>query len=200
MTTSPLEQSQLHAALDDLTDALKGHLTACINSTGESDAAVQVAYTALRTAASQYDDLLFSLLDEVTPWEFPEAPRVGDGDEEEEEEAPHIVGILVRRDYAVADGDALLTAGQEAAAEMYPDDPDDARSDGGGALYQLLHAYGVDGLDDRAEASGLEPRGGTIWVQALDDQDAATLLDDPFGIADEEALVYRLDEVMASDE
>jgi hypothetical protein len=55
-------------ALDDLTDALEAHLVACTRSTGEADPAVQAAYTALREAASRYDDLLFTLLDEVTPW------------------------------------------------------------------------------------------------------------------------------------
>ncbi|MGH8826242.1 MAG: hypothetical protein ACRDVZ_01330, partial [Jiangellaceae bacterium] len=67
------------------------------------------------------------------------------------------------------------------------------------ALYQLLHAYGVDGLDQRAESAGLAPRGGTVWVQALDEADAETLVDDPFGVADEDMLVYRLDEVIDVD-
>lgn len=197
MTISPLERSQLHACLDDLTDALKGHLAACVNSTGESDASVQATYTALRSAASQYDDLLFSLLDEVTPWEFPEPPPAGVGGEDVEA-APGLVGILVRRDYAVQDDDALLAAGRQAASEPFPDGPDLARSgaeQAGRALYQLLNAYGVDGLDERAEEAGLRPRGGTVWVQAIDEQDAATLVDDPFGVADEDMLVYRLDEV-----
>ena len=202
VTTTPQDEARLTAALDDLTDALEAHLAACTRRTGEADPAVQAAYTALRTAASRYDDLLFTLLDEVTPWEFPEGPHV-EVEYENPDVVPQIVGVLVRRDYILDDGDALLTAGREAYAELYPDDPDEAaRSDvshPGRALYQLVHVYGIDGLDERAELAGLRPRGGTVWVQALDDEDAATLVDDPFGVADEEMLVYRVDEALAPD-
>ena len=48
VTTSPRDQARLNDALDELTDALEAHLAACIESTGEADAAVQDAYTALR--------------------------------------------------------------------------------------------------------------------------------------------------------
>jgi hypothetical protein len=200
VTTSPQDQAQLTAALDDLTDALEAHLVACTRSTGEVDPAVQAAYTALRTAASHYDDLLFTLLDEVTPWEFAEGPHV---EVEHDEAALETLGVLVRRDYAMEDDDALLAAGREAFAEHYPDDPEAASADvsnAGRAVYQLLHAYGVDGLDERAEHAGLRPRGGTIWVQVLDDEDAGNLVEDPFAVADEEMLIYRLDEVFTPDD
>jgi hypothetical protein len=203
VTTSPQDQAQLTAALDDLTDALEAHLVACTRSTGEVDPAVQAAYTALRTAASRYDDLLFTLLDEVTPWEFAEGPRQDIGDEDAEP-TPGIVTVLVRRDYAMDDDNALLAAGRGAFAEQYPDEPEEAASavvnHPGNALSELLHAYGVDGLDERAELAGLRPRGGTTWVQVLDDEDAATLVDDPFAVADEEMLIYRLDEVFTPDD
>ena len=200
VTTSPQDQAQLTAALDDLTDALEAHLVACTRSTGEVDPAVQAAYTALRTAASHYDDLLFTLLDEVTPWEFAKGPHV---EVEHDEAALETLGVLVRRDYAMEDDYALLAAGRVAFAELYPDDPEAASadvSDAGRAVYQLLHAYGVDGLDERAELAGLRPRGGTTWVQVLDDEDAATLVDDPFAVADEEMLIYRLDEAFTPDD
>jgi hypothetical protein len=204
VTTSPQEQAQLTAALDDLTDALEAHLAACLRSAGEADPAVQAAYIALRTAASRYDDLLFTLLDEVTPWEFAEGPHVEvERDEAEHEAALETLGVLVRRDYAMEDDDALLAAGREAFAELHPDDSEAASADvsnAGRALYQLLHAYGVDGLDERAELAGLRARGGTIWVQVLDDEDAATLVEDPFAVADEEMLIYRLDEVFTPDD
>ena len=41
VTTSPRDQARLNDALDELTDALEAHLAACIESTGEADAAVQ---------------------------------------------------------------------------------------------------------------------------------------------------------------
>jgi hypothetical protein len=34
-----------------------------------------------------------------------------------------------------------------------------------------------------------------VWVQGLLRDDAETLVDDPFGVADEDMLIYRLDEV-----
>jgi hypothetical protein len=202
VTTSPQDRARLTAALDELTDALEAHLAACLQSAGEADPAVQAAYTTVRTAASRYDDLLFTVLDEVTPWEFPEGPQLA-AEAEDGDAAPGIVGVMVRRDYTLDDDDALLTAGRGAFAELYPDDQHAASvdvSNTGRALYQLLHAYGVDGLDERAELAGLRPRGGTVWVQALDEQDAATLADEPFGIADEDMLIYRVDEIFTPDE
>lgn len=203
MTTSPQDYSRLRAALDELTDALDAHLEASLRRSGEADPTVQAMYTRLRDAADRYDDLLFELTDEVTPWEFPEGPPL-DVEYEDPAAAPDAVSVLVRRDYGLADTAGLLLAGREAYGELYPDSPDEAAradvSHPGRALYQMLHAYGVDGLDQRAERAGLAPRGGTVWVQAIGGDSAETLVDDPFGIAQEEALIYRLDEVLNPDE
>jgi hypothetical protein len=166
-------------------------------------ATVQAAYTALRHAAQRYDDLLFEALDEVTPWEFPEGPHV-DIEYENADAEPGAVGVFVRRDYDIAGHDELLQAGREAYAELYPAHPSEAAeadvSHAGRALYQLLHAYGVDGLDLRAEASGLLPRGGTVWVQELTEGDTETLVDEPFAVVDDDMLIYRLDEVIEPDD
>jgi hypothetical protein len=194
---------RLQAALDRLTDALEAHLEAALNRSGETDPAVQNAYTVLRHASSAYDELLFDLTGEVTPWEYPEGGEL-DVEYEDTDTMPGIVGVMVRRDYEIADVDGLIAAGRVAYGELYPEDPPQtAVSDvthPGRALYQLLHAYGVDGLDHRAEDSGLVARGGTVWVQALDEDDAATLAEEPFSVADEEMLVYRLDEVVDLDD
>jgi hypothetical protein len=198
VTTSPQDYSRLHAALEALTEALDAHLEAVLRRVGEADPAVQAAYTRLRDAAETYDDLLFELTDEVTPWEFPESPE--SPEYEDRSAAPDAITVMVRRDYGIADPAGLLVAGREAYAEMYPDEPEEAAnadvSHPGRALYQMLHTYGVDGLDSRAEQAGLAARGGTVWVQAIDSEDAETIVDDPFGIADEEMLIYRLDEVI----
>ncbi|PSK98710.1 hypothetical protein CLV30_11993 [Haloactinopolyspora alba] len=203
MTTSANDNERLQAALDDLTDALEAHLQAVLGRSGEADTAVQSAYTALRQAAERYDDLLFDLRDEVTPWEFPEGPPTG-LEYEDDGAVPGTVGVLVRRDYTIGDGDALLGAGREAYGELYPDDPMESAvadvSHPGRALYQMLHAYGVDGFDERAEDAGLSPRGGTVWVQALPESDSESLTDDPFGVADENLLVYRVDEIIHTEE
>jgi hypothetical protein len=206
VTTSPRDQARLNDALDELTDALEAHLAACFESTGEADAAVQEAYTALREAASRYDDLLFTVLDEVTPWEFAEGPQVEadvEAEVEEREDGLTTIALLLRRDYSVADDDAMLAAARQAYAELNPDETDAmADSDvnhAGQALYQLLLAYGVDGLDQRAELAGLVRHGGTLWMQEIDAADVSTLAEDPFGVAEEQALVYRLDEVQADE-
>lgn len=203
VTTAPQDRGRLQAALDELTDALENHLEACMSSSGEADPAVQSAYTALRHAAGRYDDLLFEIRDEVTPWEFPEGPHV-DIEYEDADAEPAAVGVFVRRDYDILDSDELLRGGQEAFQELHPADPKEAAeadvSHPGRALYQLLHAYGVDGLDQRAEASGLTPRGGTVWVQELGEGAAETLVDVPFSVVDDELLIYRLDEVIEPDD
>jgi hypothetical protein len=206
VTTSPRDQARLNDALDELTEALEAHLAACFESTGEADAAVQEAYTALRDAASRYDDLLFTVLDEVTPWEFAEGPQVEadvEAEVDEREDGLTTIALLLRRDYSVADDDAMLAAARQAYAELNPDETDAmADSDvnhAGQALYQLLLAYGVDGLDQRAELAGLVRHGGTLWMQEIDAADVSTLAEDPFGVAEEQALVYRLDEVQADE-
>lgn len=202
MTTPPQDSERLQAALDDLTDALEAHLNACLARTGESDPVVQAAYNALRIAADRYDDLLYDATDEVTPWEFPEEPPSIEFEDLDSD--PGLVGVLVRRDYEIDDADQLMLAGREAYGELYPQDPEESAaadvSHPGRALYQMLHAYGVDGLDERAEEAGLMPRGGTVWVQALTATDDQTLTTDPFSVADEDLLVYRVDEIIHTDD
>lgn len=197
VTTSPQEHARLRAALHELTGALEVHLEAVLRRTGTADHAVQAAYTRLRESADRYDDLLFELTGEVTPWEFPEEPDRG-----VEYESPHVapdaVAVLVRRDYGLSDVAGLLDAGREAYADLYPDDPAEAAqadvSHPGRALFQLLHAYGVDGLDRRATDAGLTAQGGTVWVQELAGDTASADLDNPFDLVDGQRLIYRMDE------
>lgn len=202
MTSDPHERGRLEGALDALTDALEAHLEAVLGSTGEDQSRVQVAYTALRAAAETYDRLLFELRDEVTPWEFPVGPHV-DLEYEDPDAEPEAVGVFVRRDYRIDDSPALLQAGRAAYGELFPADPPEAAaadvSHPGRALYQLLHAFGVDGLDQRAEDAGLASRGGTVWVQEMTEADADSLVDAPFDVVDDEMLIYRLDEIIAPD-
>lgn len=202
MTVSEQNSAALTAALDTLAEALYAHLTAALSSTGEGDRAVQARYTALRQATERYQDLLFDELGEVLPWQLPEG--AGLVESEDADAKASAVSVLVRRDYDLVDGDALLAAGRESYTELFPEQPTEAAdadvTHAGRAIYQLLHAHGVDGVDRRSEQSGMAPRGGTVWVQAITDDDADTLPDDPFGIADEQMLVYRLDEIVEPDE
>lgn len=184
------------AAVDALKAALDRHLDACAARTGESDPAVQQTYDALREAALDYDDALFDAYEEVTPFEVseptpPGVGAVGDG-------VPLRLGLFVRRDYAVRDPDGLLAAGRAAAEASWPDEagpqPADEVTSAGRAIYELLNAQGVDGLDELAEDAGLEPVGGTLWVLAEHPADES-LYESPFDDVDPERLLYRLDEV-----
>jgi hypothetical protein len=188
--------------LEVLVAALREHLGACEMSTGEGDPRVQSAYTALREAADRYDDVLFEVHDEVTPWEFVAEARIGTEQEGEAVDRGRIT-VLVRRDYELDDRTRLLAAGRAAYADAFPSDPPEAAeadvTHPGRALYQMLHAYGVDGFDEAAEAAGLSAVGGTVWVQSLDPDDEPVDDEDPFAVADPDLLVYRLDDLVAQD-
>jgi hypothetical protein len=196
---APPTREEVRALAAQLKAAVDRHLAAVEARAGENDPAVQDAYSALHEAAEAYDDALFEVYEEVTPFTFAEVPEMtGEEEGERETEEAARLGVFLRRDYDVADRTALLAAGRGAYADTWPEDsPADAEADvdlPGRAVYQLVNAYGVDGLDGRAEDAGLDPRGGTLWVVQLDAADD-TLVDEPFAAADEERLVYRLDEV-----
>jgi hypothetical protein len=189
------DAAAVRAAAEALIAAVTEHLTACEHRSGEADPSVQRAYDAVRQAAEHYDDVLFDAYEEVTPFEFAAAPvsEVVEGTE-----VPTRVGVYVRRDYAVRDVEELIAAGERAASGT--GDEDEESEDGevasaGQAVYALIDTFGVDGLDEVAEDSGLEPVGGTVWVlaEAADDD---TIYDGPFDDVDEDRLLLRLDEVV----
>ena len=67
--------------LTRLLDALKAHLTAVVNRTGEHDSAVDEAYVEIANAFEAYEDALFEAYNEVTPLSV-----YGDEDEDDLEE------------------------------------------------------------------------------------------------------------------
>ena len=189
------DAAAVRAAAEALIAAVTDHLAACERRSGEADPAVQQAYDAVRQAAEHYDDVLFDAYEEVTPFEFAQAPvsEVVEGTG-----VPQRVGVYVRRDYAVRDVEELLEAGQRAVAGTADEDEEPEEGEvvsAGQAVYALIDTYGVDGLDEVAEDSGLEPVGGTVWVlsEAADDD---SIYDGPFDDVDEDRLLLRLDEVV----
>ncbi len=199
--TRPLQSpDDVRAAADALKGAIEAHLAAVLARAGEEDPNVQAAYDALRAAAEAYDDALFEVYDEVTPFEFADAPGSGPtpGVDDELDEVPQTLTVLLRRDYDVVDADALLTSGRAARTEAdgLPGEDDEDDEHVGAAIYHLVHTYGVDGLHARAEDIGLEPTGGTMWL--LDDV-AGDIDTDAFDGVDEEKLRLRLDELYPSD-
>jgi hypothetical protein len=191
----------VRAAADAVKDALDRHLAAVEARTGEQDPAVQQAFDALQAAAERYDDLLFDVHEEVTPFEFGEAATQPTA--ELTGEAP-VVSLFLRRDYAITEPESLLAAGQAAhralqSANGSPRDEGEPEQLGP-ALFELFHAEGVDGLDEAAEEAGLEPLGGTVWFVVGDEPFTVAGEDStPFDDADPDRLIYRVDEIVGDD-
>jgi hypothetical protein len=95
-------------------------------------------------------------------------------DEEDLQEVPldqdaehNQISILLRRDYAVTSEADVLRAGREAYSTVWPDDTAEQANedvnDLGRALYQVMHAGGIDAFD---ETPGLRPTAGVVLTVA----------------------------------
>jgi hypothetical protein len=210
MTDAPMAAgggSDVRRAAEALKRAVDSHLAAVEARSGESDPVVQDAYTALHDAAQRYDDLLFEVHDEVTPFVFSETTRTLDlVDDEEYEVEPEWVSMLARWDFAVDDREALMDAGRTAAHEPWMHDGEEQSgeeqsmeaADLGDAFGQLVDAYGHDVLVDRAEEFGLTRKGATTWLVAAAPTEGEEWMDDPFTDVDEDKLIYRIDEIFTA--
>ena len=209
--SAPPTPDGVRAAAAAVKAAIDRHLDAVVARSGQAgsggDAAVQEAFDALQAAAETYDDLLFEVYEEVTPFESGagDAAPEGMGDMDE---APPVVSVFLRRDYAVSDPDTLLEAGRAAhralGAEGGRGDggnglvPGDEPAHHGAALFELLAVTGIDGFDENAEDAGLEPLCGTVWLLA--GSEAARPDRNPFDDADPERLIFRVNEVIDGDD
>ena len=206
MTDAPMAAgggNDVRRAAEALKRAVDSHLAAVEARSGESDPVVQDAYTALHDAAQRYDDLLFEVHDEVTPFVFSEGTRTLDlVDDEEYEVEPDWVSMLARWDFAVGDRDALMEAARVAAHQSWVRDgeeqAEEAADDLGDAFGQLVDAYGHDVLVDRAEEFGLTRKGATTWLLAAAPAEGEEWMDDPFTNVDEDKLIYRVDEIFTT--
>jgi hypothetical protein len=205
MTDAPIAAggvSDVRRAAEALKQAVDSHLAAVEARSGESDPVVQDAYTALHDAAQRYDDLLFEVHDEVTPFVFSEGARTLDVvDDEEYEVEPERVSMFARWEFAVDDREALMDAGRIAAHEPWMHDAEEQSeqaADVGDAFGRLVDAYGHDVLVDRAEEFGLTRKGATTWLLAAAPTDGEEWMDDPFTDVDEDKLIYRVDEIFTT--
>jgi hypothetical protein len=205
MTDAPMAAgggNDVRRAAEALKRAVDSHLAAVEARSGESDPVVQDAYTALHDAAQRYDDLLFEVHDEVTPFVFSEGTRTLDlVDDEEYEVEPEWVSMLARWDFAVGDREALMDAGRAAAHQSWVQDGEEQSeeaADLGDAFGQLVDAYGHDVLVDRAEEFGLARKGATTWLLAAAPTEGEEWMDDPFTNIDEDRLIYRVDEIFTT--
>src|SRR5262245_18153710 len=205
-TNSAAVSVPVRAAAEELKQAVDRHLAAVEARTGESDPAVQVAYTELHDIAARYDDLLFEHHDEVTPFIFADRPDEEvelSGYDEEADGPPQWVSVASRWNLEIIDGDVLQDAGALAYLATHPGaSHEDAEEDAGTvtkALSNLLDAYGERGLVDRAEDCGLRPRGSTSWLLAAEPVTGEDWMDAPFEDLDPDVLLYRIDELYPGD-
>jgi hypothetical protein len=181
---STASAAEVREAAEALKSAIDAHLRAVEARVDELDPAVLEAFDALAAAAEEYDELLYAVHDEVTPFEVMADPRPEyDGPDEVE-----ALSVFIRRDYLVADPDALAAAARVAAEGV---DPETATSRT--ALLDIFDAYDADEIAYRAEELGLQPADSTMWVVAADPEGVVGWHDDPFSDVDAELVLYRDD-------
>ncbi|MCI3220931.1 hypothetical protein [Streptomyces sp. NP-1717] len=192
--------AEVRAAAEAVKVALDRHLAAVERRTGEDDPAVSEAFNALATAAEAYDERLYDLYDEVTPFEIPGTddslpPYRGP-------EEPNALSVLIRRDYAVAEPRRLL-----AQAQRIADVDGDAETVAvvGASVHAavgvLFGEYEPDEIASRHKEFGLEEGDSTLWVSAADDlPEPGEWLGAPFEQADPQQVVCRFDVSSVFDE
>ncbi|HZU58020.1 MAG TPA: hypothetical protein VFA06_19250 [Actinocrinis sp.] len=177
--------AQVRAAAEALKLAIDRHLAAVEARTDELDPSVLEAFDALASAAEEYDELLYTVHDEVTPFDVvpPESDAVYAGPEEVE-----AFSVFIRRDFLITDAEALA-----AAAGNVSEDFDAESGDSRAAVAELFDAFDADEISYRAEEIGLEAIEATTWVVAADPEAVGGWDDDPFSEVDLQKLLYRVD-------
>ncbi|MDH6130828.1 hypothetical protein P3T37_000195 [Kitasatospora sp. MAA4] len=188
-----LTRTEVRDAAEAVKAAIDRHLEAVSSSTTADDPAVFAAYEELAAAAITYDQLLYEVYDEVTPFEVP-----GDGgpDSYQGPEQPAAISVLIRRDYRIADPRRL-----RAQAERLDDSLAAAAGAGAaGAAEGVSAAVGVvfgeyepDEIAARAEEFGLEEGDATVWVAAAEPTEPGEWLSEPFDSPDPQLLICRFD-------
>lgn len=181
----PPSALEVRAAAEALKAAIDVHLAAVESRSRELDPAVLEAFDALAAAAEAYDELLYEVHDEVTPFEVPVEPS----DEFDDAEEIEAFSVLSRRDYLVAEPEVLISA-VRGATEGLDEDLADVRS----AVAELFGVLEPDEVAYRAEEFGLEPGESTTWVVAADPELPGGWQDEPFADAAHE-LLFRVDTV-----
>ena len=181
----PPSALEVRAAAEALKAAIDLHLAAVESRARELDPAVLEAFDALAAAAEAYDELLYEVHDEVTPFEVPVEPS----DEFDESEEIEAFSVLSRRDYLVAEPEVLIAAVRGATGTL-----DEDLADVRGAVAELFGVLEPDEVAYRAEEFGLEPGESTTWVVAADPELPGGWQDEPFADAGHE-LLFRVDTV-----
>lgn len=183
---TPPTAAQVREAAEALKAAIDRHLAAVEARADELDPSVLEAFDALAAAAEEYDELLYTVHDEVTPFEVPAEPAPAYAGPERVE----AFSVFIRRDYLIADPEALAAAARTASGDFEAEGADSRA-----AVAELFDAFDVDEITYRAEEIGLEAAEATLWVVASDPEVLGGWQDDPFSEADAERLLYRVDVV-----
>lgn len=192
-----LTRTEVREAAEAVKAAIDRHLEAVSNTTAADDPAVFAAYEELAAAAIHYDQLLYEVYDEVTPFEVP-----GDGGPGSYQgpEEPEAISVLIRRDYRITDPRRLR--GQAERLDDSLPTVADAAEGVTAAVGIVFGEYDPDEIAARAEEFGLEEGDSTLWVTATDPTDPGEWLAEPFDSPDPQLLLCRFDvsEVYDDDE
>lgn len=195
--------AEVRAAAEALKKAIDRHLAAierraAVPSPGaEADTEVFTAFNEMAAAGEAYDELLYEVYDEVTPFEVPETDGTADYSGPEQPEA---LSVFIRRDYAVVDPRRLLAQARRVAeldpeaAEDGPDAQDTAGRSMHAALGVLFGEFEPDEIAGRPKEFGLEEGDATLWVTASDEpSEPGEWLAAPFEAVDPERVICRFD-------
>ncbi|WP_326599932.1 hypothetical protein [Streptomyces sp. NBC_01803] len=198
------QAAEVRAAADALKEAIDRHLAAIERRAAspaagpEADASVFAAFNEMAAAGEAYDELLYDVYDEVTPFEVPDtegsSPYTGPAE-------PDALSVFIRRDYTVVEPRRLLAQAQrvaeldpEATDEDEPDAPESAARSTHAALGVLFGEFDPDEIASRYKEFGLEEGDSTLWVLAADEPaEPGEWLAAPFDSVDLERVVCRFD-------
>lgn len=163
---------------------------------GVLDAEVYAAFDELAAAGETYDELLYELYDEVTPFEIPGSDSLP---AYEGPEVPSALSVLIRRDYTISEPQRLL-AQAERVTELDPDSGGEglAGSSAGSSVHAALGVlfgeFEPDEIASRHKEFGLDEGDSTLWVSAGDEpSEPGEWLAAPFDQADPQLVVCRFD-------
>ncbi|MFR9673987.1 hypothetical protein [Streptomyces sp. TR02-1] len=164
----------------------------------EADTAVYAAFDELAAAGERYDELLYDVYDEVTPFEVPGGDAMPDYTGPDE---PRALTVFIRRDYTVSEPLRLLSQAQR-VTDLDPESTEDERERHGAAAGRSVHAalgvvfgeYEPDEIATRHKEFGLDEGDATLWIAAADEAaEPGEWLAAPFDDADPERVVCRFD-------
>ncbi|MFB7665437.1 hypothetical protein ACFC1R_16035 [Kitasatospora sp. NPDC056138] len=180
--------AEVRAAAEAVKAAIDRHLQAVSAPAAADDPAVVTAYEELAAAAIAYDQILYEVYDEVTPFEVPGDESAGGYAGPDQPEA---ISVLIRRDYLIADAKRLRTQAERVDSTLTPG----GGKDGGvnAAIGVLFGEYEPDEIAARCEEFGLEEGDSTLWVAATEPSDPGEWLPEPFDGADPQLLICRFD-------